>query len=148
MKLAITIWDNRISPVFDTATQFLLAELEADRFYLGAVVSIEDDPFTTLFHLQQEQGVELLLCGALCQRGEERIRAERLEVLPFLSGEVDAILQDLVAGGDLENFALPGCQRQCCCRQKGKVGRFFWKRCETDIQGGRNERQRDERRQV
>ncbi len=144
MKLAITIWDNRISPVFDTAKRFLLVELGEDCFHRGEIVAVEKDPFTTLFFLQQEQGVELLLCGALCRRGEKRIETAGLDVQPFLSGEVDAILQDLVAGGNLENYALPGCRRHCCCRRREKKGVFFGKGSETGLGGGSDESERSQ----
>jgi hypothetical protein len=30
MKIALTVWENRISPVFDVATMILLAEIQTD----------------------------------------------------------------------------------------------------------------------
>ncbi len=118
MRLAITVWNNRISPVFDTARELVLAELGTESFHIETIIAIESDPFTALFLLREEKAIDLLLCGALCQRGEERLRAAGVEVLPFLAGELDDVLRHLVSGGDPGVFALPGCRRHCCRRRQ------------------------------
>ncbi|PIE79078.1 MAG: hypothetical protein CSA11_12395 [Chloroflexi bacterium] len=126
MKLAVTVWENRISPVFDSAKHLLLVTLDGKGFHVERTVALGDDPFAAIFRLQQQEGIELLLCGALCRRGEERLKkAVGLEVLPFLSGEVETILQHLAMDADPGVFAMPGCRRQCCCRrrQQGNCGK-------------------------
>ncbi len=122
MRLAITVWNNRISPVFDTAKELLLVDTGEEHFHTEATVAIEEDPFAVLFRLRQEKAVELLLCGALCRRGEERLRSAGLDVLPFLTGKIDALLHHLATGGDPGIFALPGCRRQCCRRRRQGAG--------------------------
>lgn len=121
MKLAITVWENRISPVFDSAAQILLLELSEGRILRKRLVAVEDSSFATVLSLRKEEEIDLLLCGALCRRGEERLQAGGLEVLPFLSGDVDALVQSVMAGSDLSFFAMPGCRRQCCCRRQGQI---------------------------
>ncbi len=118
MKLAITVWENRISPVFDTAKQLMLVTLEEDGFHIEDIIDIEGDPFAVLFRLHQEKGIELLLCGALCRKGEERLKEAGLEVLPFLTGDVETIIRHLADDADPGVFAMPGCRRQCCCRRR------------------------------
>lgn len=117
MKIIITVWDKRISPVFDTAAQMLLVEIKDGEVAQKALFPVSDNPFTTVLQLQKQEQIELLLCGALCRRGEIRLQAAGVDVYPFLSGDVELVIQGLLTGSDLSFFAMPGCRRQCCCRR-------------------------------
>ncbi len=119
MKCAITIWENRISPVFDSARRLLVVELEQGKIVARSEIAVADSPFATVAELQR-QGLGLLLCGALCERGLKLLEESGIELIPFLSGEVDDVLAGLAKGEELAAFALPGC-RHCCCRRRGRA---------------------------
>ncbi len=118
MKVAITVWENRISPVFEAAGQILLVDMEKGKISKRGLVAVNGDPFIAVSQLRKTAQIELLLCGALCQRGRERLQSDGLDVIPFLSGELDIVLQALQAGKNLDHLAMPGCRRQCCCRRR------------------------------
>ncbi len=120
MKIAVTIWEDRISPVFDSARQFLLAAVEDGRVCREMRCLIESSPYTVLEKLRAAGEVEILLCGAICEEGMQRIQADGIELIPFLSGDAEEIIQRFAAGKPLKKFAMPGCRRQCCRRRRAE----------------------------
>lgn len=116
MNVAVTVWENRISPVFDSAQTLLIATTEN-----GSVVRQRVQPVQTCF-LDQFVGVlhsmdvEVLICGALCVGAFNRLQSSLGGVFPFLSGEVDEVLHCFLQRGDLRQFAMPGCGQLRCCR--------------------------------
>ena len=118
MKIAITIWGTRISPVFDSAKSLLVvdthgSEIETER------VSFDARLFNRFLLLMRELEVQVLICGALCEGSAKILEAHGIEVLSFLTGEVKQVLECYLQGRDLAVFSLPGCRRGIC-RQRIK----------------------------
>ncbi|PIS30745.1 MAG: hypothetical protein COT43_01310 [Candidatus Marinimicrobia bacterium CG08_land_8_20_14_0_20_45_22] len=111
MKVAFTIWNNRIAPVFDTAGQIHIAETES-----GRVISLEQEfipidltPAMKAARLK-ELGIEVLVCGAISRPLHETIIAHGIYVIPFVAGDLDEIIQAwLTKRSDWNVFAMPGC---------------------------------------
>ena len=110
MKVAIPLCRSRIAPLFDVARTFLLFEAEhaegkESTFYVDPAC-----PRETCRQLH-EQGVEVLLCGALSRLWRRHLANLGIEVHHGLAGDVYAIrrafLRDRLAG--IESFAMPGC---------------------------------------
>ena len=122
MKIALSIWNNRISPVFDVARQVLVLDVvqgEVVNSHLETLPDIPGQRLATLQHLQ----VKALVCGAISQPLVVHAQSLGMEVLPFVAGEVDDVVTACVSGV-LDNpcFAMPGCQglhnyyaRACTC---------------------------------
>lgn len=111
MKVALAVWENRISPLLDTARTLLIAELDQ-----GVVVStrqemLRGENVQDLLVLLEVSGVETLVCGAVSRRFATWLSASGLKLLPFISGEVEevleAFLQDRLSSDP--SFAMPGC---------------------------------------
>mgnify|MGYP006291751135 CR=1 FL=1 len=120
MTVAFAVWDNRISPVFDTAGTVLVAQMEGGRLTGRREEAIDG-------HLPSEKaarlkalGVETLVCGAISRPMAEAVAAEGIRLVPFVAGTVDEVAaafgQGLVPG---PAFAMPGCGR----RRRGRFGR-------------------------
>lgn len=110
MKLAVTIWNGRVSPVFDVCRTVLLVTLED-----GAVVDTALEPLDPLDGERKlerlvELAVELLICGAISEPLQQRLQARGLRVLGFVAGAVEEVLRAFVAG-ELPGpaHAMPGC---------------------------------------
>ena len=115
MKIAITIWGTKISPVFDSARTLLVVEVQG-----ANVIERRHEPFeghllNRSLMLIRALDVRVLLCGALCEAPARILEANGVEVIPFLSGDVEKVIESYVLGGDLARFSLPGC-RGCICR--------------------------------
>ena len=65
MKLALTVWENRISPLFDCARTLLIVEIVEQRTTGKHVESFNyESPFSRATRLS-DLGVKVLICGAV-----------------------------------------------------------------------------------
>lgn len=110
MKVAITVWKDRISPVFDASRRLLIAEIEnarvTDRSYVYFDPGWPADLVKTLAMLD----VPVLICGAVSQAPATSILAGGIKLIPFITGEVDRVLQLYAKGSPLApTYVMPGC---------------------------------------
>ena len=98
MIVALSVWQGRISPLFDTARQLWLVEIEEDREVSCREVPLEE----TLFQLRAAKlcnlGVEILLCGAISRPFAFMLAGSGIRVFPFLSGDAQQVLDAFLAG--------------------------------------------------
>lgn len=126
MNIAITIWGNRISPVFDASKKLLIVRITGSKISDPLIREFEATKFDWSQRVFREQKIKLLICGAICKMRVKRFELIGVEVLPFLTGEVDTFLEYFIKGDDFSNFRMPGCQVSDCCRRYGVTGRHTW----------------------
>ena len=123
MKVAVPIWAGRVSPVLDVARRLVVAELEA-----GNEISRKEEPLaeTDIFRRAQrirELGVDMLICGAVSRPLEDMLRANGVQVIPWICGPVDDVLELFISGQPLSpNYLMPGCRGRGW-RLRGRHGR-------------------------
>lgn len=115
MKLGITVWGNRISPVFDAAQTLLVAEIRQDEVVGRQIEMFQAGLFSRFIDLLAELEIEVLICGALSHGPAALLDAAEIQVIPFMTGEVEPILSLYAKGVDLVDFTMPGCPRNRCC---------------------------------
>lgn len=118
MNVAITVWGNRISPVFDSAQTLLVVEIRDKQVVDRKIQLFQATMFNRCLRLLEELDVRVLICGALCEGPVRLLESHDIEVLPFVTGEVEKILECYVQGKDLIEFAMPGCGHGRCCRTR------------------------------
>ncbi len=117
MHVAITVWGNRISPVFDAAQTLLIAEIRDNKILDRKITGFQADIFNGVIRLFEELDVQVLICGALCEGPVRLLESQGIEVIPFMTGEAEKVLEMYVNGKDLTEYAMPGCgctHRRCC----------------------------------
>ncbi len=121
MKIAITVWGNRVSPVFDAAAMILLVEIQN-----GGITSRQFVPFNPaiswrLGEMLKEMGVSVLICGAISEVPANFLSVSGIQLIPFVSGETEKILEALAKGIPIiPAFSMPGIgkhNRRCRNRQ-------------------------------
>ncbi len=123
VKVALTVWKNRISPVFDSAGLLLVAEIEK-----GSVVSRYYEPLNAELPFSRvsklsKLGVEILICGAISQFFASIIGARGIRVIPFIAGDVNQVLDAYLKGSLLmPSFQMPGCGMRRRKRFRGGRG--------------------------
>jgi predicted Fe-Mo cluster-binding NifX family protein len=121
MNVAITVWGNRISPVFDSAQTLLIAEIRGDQVVDRKLHLFQAAMFDRCLRLLKELEVCVLICGALCEGPARMLESHNIEVIAFITGEAEEILESFVQGQDLKKFTMPGCGHGRCCRtRKGR----------------------------
>ncbi|MBN1162966.1 MAG: NifB/NifX family molybdenum-iron cluster-binding protein [Candidatus Krumholzibacteriota bacterium] len=125
MRIAITVWENRVSPLFDSARTALVVELDRDsareRRYepLGPEI-----PISRALKLSQ-LGVRVLICGAISEFFADLIAAQGIQVIPFVTGNVEEVLEAYIKGSlTRDPFRMPGCGKRRRHRFRGGRGGF------------------------
>lgn len=118
MNVAITVWGDRISPVFDSARTLLVAEIREDQVAGRKIQMFQSTVFNRCLRLLEELDVRVLICGALCEGPVRLLEFHGIEVIPFVTGEAEKVLECYVQGKDLKEFAMPGCGHARCCRTR------------------------------
>ena len=113
MKVLITVWNGRISPVFDVAKEGLLINVENGEVVSKDSVSIV---YGTCMHKVDfiiNEKIDVLICGAVSRRVELELIDKGIFVYSFVSGDIDEVITGFIHNR-LTNagFAMPGCGRR------------------------------------
>jgi len=139
-KIAVTVWEHRVSPVFDSARTLLIAEIKDDRWVSTSYLAFDPDRPLDLLQMLQAQNVLLLICGAVSARPAELLESAGFELISFIAGDVHRVLETFLQGEPLGAvFKMPGCGKHICCRGKIRRGREI----NTSSKNGRREKGRE-----
>jgi predicted Fe-Mo cluster-binding NifX family protein len=107
MRLAVPIWGDRVSPLFDVARRLFLVEVEDGRV---ASTMEHDVAATDRVACATHLGVDLLICGAVSRELERRLVAAGVEVVPNVCGSVEEVVHAFLTRTLVDDrFAMPGC---------------------------------------
>ena len=110
MKVAVTVWEQRISPVFDASRHLLIAEIENARIVKRAKVVFDPGMPSHLARTLKELQVPVLICGAVSRVPATMITSGGITLIPFIAGRVDRVLCAYAEGQSLvPAFVMPGC---------------------------------------
>ena len=123
MKVALTAWGDRISPVFDSAHRLLIAEIKnaeiINRHYESFCPGVASRLIKTLNIWE----IEVLICGAISEIPADIIEANGTKLIPFIAGNIDTVLQSYAKGIKLiPTFLMPGCGRKRRNQRKKRNG--------------------------
>lgn len=110
MKIALPIWDHRVSPVFDVARYVLVVDVGPRGMRLQKRRPLSQTDPVARAQTLIDWGVEVLICGAISQALEHLLKAQGVAIVSRVRGEVAAVLEAYLAGRlDEPEFAMPGC---------------------------------------
>jgi predicted Fe-Mo cluster-binding NifX family protein len=109
MRVAIAVWEDRVSSVLDFSQQLVVVEFNAgDETSRVQIALPEQNALTRLVRLR-ELGIDVLICGAVSQPLASAFTASGIQLLPYVTGTVDDVLRAYQAGQlSLSQFRLPG----------------------------------------
>ena len=138
----MTVWENRVSPVFDSARTLLIAEILGDALINTSCLTFDPDRPLELLQMLQAQQVVLLICGAVSEGPANMLEAAGVELISFIAGDVHRVLESFIQG-DLRGtqFKMPGCGKHICCRGKIRRGQEIGVLNNKGRQGRGRERQ-------
>ena len=108
-RIAIPTWNGRISPVFDTALRLLLVDVRQRGEHSRFEIDISEPFLPSKTMRLTELRVETLICGAISGQFAQMITSAGIELIPWISGQVEDVLRAFL-GGDLFDmqFVMPG----------------------------------------
>lgn len=111
MRIAIANWDDRVSPVLDTAASLTVIEQGVAGESGRRILRLEGTGVSSRAREIGALGLDALICGAISRPLHEVLSAGGFEIVAFVAGGVDQVLAAFLRG-DLPNRALtlPGCR--------------------------------------
>jgi predicted Fe-Mo cluster-binding NifX family protein len=115
MKIAIPIWEDKVSPVFDTALRLLVVEVKDKKEVSRFIYYIGDEDLARRCQHVRTLNVDMLICGAVSHPFLQMLLASGLEVIQQISGRAEEVLKAYLKG-NIHNtrFLMPGCKRYRC----------------------------------
>lgn len=109
MKIAIPIYNESVSNVFDFATHLLLVDIENDTETNRSEVVLGNQSLQQRADQLKVLGVDVLVCGAISRELENMVATAGIEILPYVTGRVDDVLQAYLTGQLVKpEFSMPG----------------------------------------
>lgn len=116
MRVAIPVWEDRISPVFDAARTFLVADIEDGRVTGRRLLLSGSGRQADVVHLLLEAEVQILICGAISREPARLIEERGIRLIPFIAGMAEQVLTSFVCGSSITTYRMPG----CCGNSRGR----------------------------
>ena len=113
MKLAIPIWEGKVSPVFDTASKLLVLQMEDKKERSRFEAFLEEQDIARKCVRIKDLGVDILICGAISRHFYRMLVAGGTNVIPWISGPAEDVLDAYMKGNlNHSKFLMPGCHWQ------------------------------------
>jgi len=127
MKVAIPVWNHRISPVFDAARRLQVVTFDKGSESDRSDYELKEFDFMERANRLQQLDVQVLLCGAISHPLESAIRTKGIQVISHICGFVDEILPAFLTNQiSHPRFLMPGCCGKR--RYRRRQGRTILKR--------------------
>jgi predicted Fe-Mo cluster-binding NifX family protein len=122
MKLAIPIWNGRVSPVFDAAQRILVVDNSGGGETSRREHQLSEAHLPLRVRRLEDMGVDVLICGAISNQVAALVEAAGIKIIPWVSGEVEDVI-GAFQREDLESprYFMPGFGGRRC--RRGKRGR-------------------------
>ena len=116
MKVAIPTWNERVSPVFESAATFVVLELESRRQKTRAEAHLTETLPLAKVRWLVDHNIDVLICGAIARSVSDLVIASGISLVPWVCGEIDAVIEAFQANAlPHPDFTMPG----CCGRRLG-----------------------------
>ena len=107
MRIAIPVWEGRISPLLDTAAR--LRVMDAERPSSSWAVDLVNQEIIRRIGRIREERIDVLIRGAVSRAFKEMLSGSGIEVISGISGTVDAVVSAYLNGELLQpRFLMPG----------------------------------------
>jgi len=110
MKIAIPIYNDSISNVFDFAHRLLLVDIENGKEANRSEVALKSQSLPQRLGQLKSLEVDVLVCGAISQALANMVTNSGIQALPYVTGRVDDVIQAYLNGQLVQpQFTMPGC---------------------------------------
>jgi len=96
LKIAITIWGNRISPVFDVASTLLVADIDNKMILKKSYISFDPGIPLNLIKTLKDLSISIVFCGAISKKHSDLIIKNDIQLISFVTGNALKFLDNFV----------------------------------------------------
>jgi predicted Fe-Mo cluster-binding NifX family protein len=111
MRVAIAVFDNRVSPVLDVARNLVVVACDGEGKLERRLVVLDERHPAARAKRIADLGVDVLICGALSWPLEAMLQAAGVRVIARICGRADEVFAAFLADRLTDaTFAMPGCR--------------------------------------
>jgi predicted Fe-Mo cluster-binding NifX family protein len=122
MKIAIPVFNDRVSPRFEFAPHFLLFSVEGERVIARETCDSKEADLFQRVKLLQDYNIDVLICGGIHCFSRRLLDGNRVEVLSSVFGTVEEVLARYLQGDLLSLLKAKGCtNRRSRCKANGDL---------------------------
>ncbi len=120
MRLAVTVWNNRIAPVFDCAGTALVMDIQDGAVADERYVPLKSGDVGQRAAFLQDAGVDVLICGAASCEAQRALHDSNIAFHAFVAGDVSEVVAAWLRNelGSNAAYSMPGCS--CARRRRGR----------------------------
>jgi predicted Fe-Mo cluster-binding NifX family protein len=111
MKVVLTVWEDRISPVADSAGELLVVDVENRTVRGRRTESLDAESVFSRAGRLSELQAAIFICGAISDFFAGLLEGYGIRLMPFVCGKVEEVLDAYLEGSLLSpKFMMTGCQ--------------------------------------
>ena len=121
MLIALSVYNNRIAPVFDVASQLKVIKVCDGEVVDETVFNLPiEKPLERAIKIHQ-LGVKLLICGAVSEEAKSFLDMYKIKTVAFIAGDIEEIISSwILKKFSAVDYSMPGCRnrKQMNCKQR------------------------------
>ena len=98
MQVALTVWEGRISPLFDATRMLLVVDVKGNQIAEKHYEPLDCDSAFSRASKLDDLGIKTLICGGISDGFANLIEGTGIKIIPFVSGTVNEVLEAYLAG--------------------------------------------------
>jgi len=98
MRVAIPVWEDRVSPVLDTASRLMVVEFNEEGPTSKFEIYLDERDLSRRCLRIQDLCVDTLICGAVTRYFSELLKASGIKLIQGISGQPEAVLNAYLDG--------------------------------------------------
>ncbi|MBU1344419.1 MAG: dinitrogenase iron-molybdenum cofactor biosynthesis domain-containing protein [Proteobacteria bacterium] len=127
MKIALTVWGNRISPVFDSAQTLLIAQIKNNQVIKKSYESFDSNT-AGFSDTLKKLDISVLICGAISEKPTNMIAVSGIKLIPFVTGNAEQVLDLYLSNKPVSSaYFMPGYRKLGCRNGLKNAGLNFEK---------------------
>ncbi len=116
MRIAISVWEGRISPLFDTASRLMVLEMEDRKEISRFEIFFDEDALVRRCARIRTLNIDVLICGAVSRNFLSLLNASGIRIIPWICGSVESVLETFARAPDgvslKSTFLMPGYRQE------------------------------------
>ncbi|MBW2605492.1 MAG: NifB/NifX family molybdenum-iron cluster-binding protein [Deltaproteobacteria bacterium] len=109
MRVAISIWEDKISPVLDTAAKLLIIDDKNQKESSRFEADLLEQDMSRRCSFIKKLDLDVLICGAVSRQFLEMLKASGIKIISGISGPAEDVLEAYLQGALLHSgFFMPG----------------------------------------
>ena len=111
MRIAVSIWEDKVSPVLDTAMKLLIVEQGVQKEESHFEVYLIKQEISQRCSFIRRLEIDVLICGAVSRQFSRMLKASGINIISGISGPAKDVLKAYFNGNLLQpKFLMPGCK--------------------------------------